>query len=168
MPVRARRMLKGFTLLEVLIASAILAIAVAAITQAVVAGQMQTYDALHDLRANSLAEALMEEVLALPYGDPQGVVTPGPDAGEINRSLYDNADDFHGFTEASGALNDAANSLYPAPYQTFSRGVTCAYGTMTVTGFDTPVTGLTVTVTVTDAAGRQWQLTRFVQEPAAS
>ncbi len=37
----------AFTLPEVLIAAVVLALAVIAVTQAVVAGQMQTHDALH-------------------------------------------------------------------------------------------------------------------------
>ena len=53
--------------MEVLIASAILSFAVAAISQAIVAGQTQTYEALHAQRGMSLADALIEEIQALPY-----------------------------------------------------------------------------------------------------
>lgn len=156
----------GFTVVEVLLASVILAFAAVAVVQAVAAGQMLTYAGLHSEQAASLAEALMEEVLVLPYEDPVGHTdTPGPEAGEVGRSGFDNADDFHGFSESAGSLADSAGVLLPAAYQTFSRSVTAAYGNQTVTGFSAPVAGLTITVTVQDAAGAAWTLSQFVREP---
>ena len=156
---------RAFTLIECLVASAVLAVAVAAISQAIVAGQMSTYDALHSERAVGLAEALMEEILALPYADPDGASAPGPEAGENNRADFDNLDDFHGYSEAAGLLADAGGVLYGADFQAFSRAVTAAYGTVTVDAFGRTFNGLTVTITVTDANGRVWTLSRFVPEP---
>lgn len=155
----------GFTLMEVLFASAVLAVAVLAVCQAVAYGQMQTYEALHQMRAQALAEAMIEEVLAKPYADPGGDTTPGPDAGENARADFDAADDYHGFNEPPGAVADAAGALYAQPFQTFTRTVTAAYGPMTVTGFANPINGLTVTVTVTDTRGTSWTITRFRPEP---
>ena len=125
---RSRRRQRGISLVEVLIASAILSFAVAAICQAIVAGQMQTYEALHQLRAMSLAEALVEEVQALPYADPEGAPAAGPDAGETGRALYDNADDYDGFSEAAGNVADAAGTAYGRTFDTFSRSATATYG----------------------------------------
>ena len=153
----------ALTLVECLMASVVLVIAVGALTQAVVAGQMQTADALHRARALGLAEALMDEVLRLPYTDPDGT------DGEAVRANFDDLDDFDAFSEAVGALNDAGGTAYDAVLQTFTRAVIVAPagggGGISVTGFADPVPGLIVTVTVQDAAGETWALTRFREEP---
>ena len=155
----------AFTLAEVLIASVVLAIAAAALTQAIVAGQVQTSEALRDWRAVSLAEALLEEVLALPYDDPQGASAPGPEAGENSRASFDNCDDFHGFTETAGNLTDATGAAYGQTFQIFSRSVTAAYTTQTPPGLGGPINGLDVTVTVTDDRQTTWSISRFIAEP---
>lgn len=151
--------------MEVLIASAILAFAVAAIAQAIVAGQMQVYAALYELRAASLAESMIEEIIAKPYADAEGATDAGPDTGETSRTLFDNADDYHGYTEAiDDDIADASGVAYPAAFQDFARSVTCVYGTAD-SGLGDPVTGLTVTITVTDATSRTWTSSRFIPEP---
>lgn len=152
--------LRAFTLIEVMLAVAILAFAVAAVAQAISAAQAQTDASLHDLRAVSLAEAMIEEVLAKPYADPDGI-----DA-EFSRSAFDDADDYDGFQEAAGALQDAAGVAYAAPYQRFDRSVAVTPQTLNIPGFGGAVAGLNVVVTVTDA-GRAWTLTRFIPEPVA-
>ncbi len=156
---------RGFTLLECLMAAAVLALAVAAICQAIVAGQMSTYDALYNERAVGLAESLMEEILALPYDDPGGATVAGPEAGEVNRAAFDNIDDFHGYEEDAGEQEDAAGDEYGETFQGFARSVTAAYGNVFVTAFNRNVAGLTITVTVTDDAQRSWSIVRFVPEP---
>jgi len=158
---------RGISLIEVLIASAVLAFAVVAICQAVVAGQMQTYEALHQLRGMALAEALVEEIQALPYDDPEAAPDAGPDAGETGRDLFDNSDDFEGFAETAGNVVDADGTSYGDAFAPFSRGVTASYGTVTVNDLSGPVTGLTVAVTVTDDRGMTWTATRFIPEPVA-
>ena len=162
-PTRRQR---GISLIEVLIASAILSFAVAAICQAIVAGQMQTYEALHQLRAMSLAEALVEEMQALPYVDPEGAAATGPDAGETARTLFDNADDFDGFSETAGTVADAAGVAYGAAFAPFSRSVTAGYQTVTIGDLGAPIDGLAVLVTVTDDRGMTWTAGRFIPEPA--
>lgn len=157
----------GFTLVESLAAAAILAFAVVALCQAIVSGQMQTYAALHDLRATSLAETMVEEILALPYADPDGASNPGPETGEPGRAQFDNIDDYHGFAQQPGQISDWRGSDYPVEYQDFSRSVAVSYGPLTVAGVGTSVQGLSITVTVTDAGGRQWIITRFVSEPVS-
>lgn len=163
----SNRKQRGISLIEVLIASAILAFAVVAICQAVVAGQMQTYEALHQLRGMSLAEALVEEVQALPYDDPESAPDAGPDAGETGRDLFDNADDFDGFSETAGNVVDADGASYGDAFDSFGRAATASYGTVTVNDLSGPVTGLTVVVTVTDDRGMTWVATTFMPEPPA-
>jgi prepilin-type N-terminal cleavage/methylation domain-containing protein len=153
---------RGLTLVESLLASAILAFAVVAVSEAVIAGQMQAIDALHRARAVELGEALMEEVLRLAYADPDGV-------GEVGRANFDDLQDFNGFNETSGTLSDANGIAYDMPYQSFSRSVSVvpanAGSGINVAGLGGPLMGLTITVTVRDAAGAIWTLTRFRAEP---
>lgn len=166
MAIRGQRQKGGFTLPEVLMASAILAFAVAAISYAISTGHAQTHNALHELRALSLAEAMMEEIVARPYADPEGAAaTPGPDAGESDRSDFDNCDDFDGYSEEQGEVTDADGVAYPSAFAPFSRSVTAVYETMNFTTMGGSIDGLTVTVTVTDARGRTWQAIRFIPEP---
>ena len=113
----------------------ILPLAVTAIALAVTAGQAQALEAMNRMRAVILAEGLMEELLALPYNDPEGASSLGPDAGEANRTEFDNTDDFHGWTEAAGSLADASGIAYPTPFQRFSRAVTCSLTSVTVPAF---------------------------------
>lgn len=164
-PTNARRQ-GGFTLIEVLIASAVLAFVVAALAHAVVAGQMQTADSLHAMRGAALAEAMMEEILSKPYADPEGATTLGPDAGESARSSFDNMDDYHGYTEAAGAVVDASGTGFGATHSKFSRNVSITAQSLQPSGFTAAIPGLRIVVTVT-AGSRTWQVTRFVPEPAS-
>ncbi|MBL4701346.1 MAG: prepilin-type N-terminal cleavage/methylation domain-containing protein [Phycisphaeraceae bacterium] len=165
---RKNRHQSGFTMLEVLIATTIMSFAVIAVTQAVAVAQMQTYEALHDNRATTLAEAFLEEVVSKAYADPAGG-TPddlGPETGETTRILYDNIDDYHGFTRDTiklepDVITDIAGNVYPITYQKFSVNISTTYTTITL--FE-PVTGINVIVTVTDKTGRPWQATQFVPE----
>ena len=136
----ARR--QGFTLAEVLAASVILAVAVAAMTQAVLAGQMHTHDALHQARAASLAEATLERVLRLDYAE---------------RGDYD------GFAQAAGEIRGLGNEAYPQAYQGFARSVSVEPETVDVAALG-PREGQRVTVLIQDGDGRSWQLSRFVTE----
>lgn len=156
---------RGFTLPEALIATAVLSVAVLSVTEAVVSGQMQAYDAQHAQRALMIGEQLIERVLSMQYDDPGGALTIGPDAGETNVNLFDNIDDFHGYSESAGNLVDAAGAALPSEFADFTRSVTVTSGSVNVPGFSAAVDGLTITVTVTDARGRMWTLTRFVAEP---
>ena len=156
---------RAFTLPEVLMASAILAFAVAAISYAVSTGQAQTHYALHELRAISLTEALMEEIVAYPYADPEGATAAGADAGESSRASFDNSDDYHGYSESMGNIRDYDGDAYPTAYSRFRRSVTAVHETLNFAAVGGNMTGLTVTVTVTDDKGRTWQAMRFIPEP---
>lgn len=157
----------GFTLIEGLIASVVLALVVIAVTQAIVAGQMQTQHALHAQRGLMLAEEIAERVVALPYHDPTGASQPGPESGESGPAMFDNADDYHGLSESGETLLNLAGETYPGDFAMFRRAVTCQYTTVEVPGLGDPQPGLSVTVTVTDQRDQSWTLTRFIPEPEA-
>lgn len=157
----------GFTLIECLLATVVLSLIVLAVVEAVLAGQMGQYEALNTMRAASLGESLMEEVLSKPYADPDGATTPGADAGEDedDRTTFDNIDDYHNFSEPEQGLADAAGDLLPAELQGFSRSVKVAYGSMSPPGIGGSVTGITISVRIDSRTGRSWNFQRFVAEP---
>ncbi|MEM8783153.1 MAG: prepilin-type N-terminal cleavage/methylation domain-containing protein [Planctomycetota bacterium] len=155
----------GFTLAEVLIASAILAFAAAALSQAVLSGQAHTYHALHEAKAVSLLQSTMDEVLTRPYADPDGDTTPGPDAGETDPTLFDALDDYEGLARDAGSLTDAHGRTMPAAYQRFSVAVGVeAMNTGPIGVLGTDSDGVQIKVGVTDDRGQTWTALRFVPE----
>ncbi|MEM7681020.1 MAG: prepilin-type N-terminal cleavage/methylation domain-containing protein [Planctomycetota bacterium] len=166
-PMRRLRPHRAFTLIEVLLASAILAATMFAITASITAGQQQGLSAVDQARMVELAENTADRVLARPYNDPEGDTTPGPDTGETTATLFDAVDDFHSWAEAAGALTDAAGAALPTPYQTLARSVTVADQTLAVAALGGDINGKLVTVTVTDPEGRAITVQRFVAEPAS-
>jgi len=154
---RSRRY--ALSLVEALFAAIILTVVVAAVSQALLAGQMQSYDAAHRARAIELAEALMEEIVRLPYEDPDS-------DGELSRATFDDLDDFDGYSD-TGTLSDIAGTAYSSEYNVFTRTVTVTSDSETIAAFGTAISGLDITVTVEDAAGSTWTLRQFVPEPAS-
>jgi len=148
---------RGFTAVEALIAAAILAILTAAVSGALMAGRAQSKLARDTLSASFLAQTLMDEIMRLPFNDPLGNNTMGPEAGEV-RATFDNVDDYSGYTDGpgnvadgSGVLHpiaDLAGNAYPDAYQGFVRTVTMSAVSSTPSGWGRTVTGLQVNVTV--------------------
>lgn len=161
-PFRVRT--RGLSLIEAMMAMAVLSVAVLAVNHAVVVGQSHTRAGGGSMRAMDLVADLMEEILALPYRDPDGSSSLGPETGELVRADFDNTDDFHTYVEVAGGLTDFAGNLLDSEAQAYGRSVSIVTANQFVTAFNTTITGLSVTVTVTDVNGQVWSLTRFVPE----
>lgn len=123
---------QGFTLVELLIIIVVLGIAGATLTVVSTRSAELSAASLRDQQAMALANALLEEVKAMPftYCDPNDANAGnalnaagcagqpelmGPEAGEQRFSAnpltrFDNINDYNGFTIAAGALRDAANN----------------------------------------------------------
>ena len=112
-----------------------------------------------------LAGSLMEEILSKPYSDPGGASALGPEAGETTRALFDNADDYHGFSGAAGSLATADGTAYASEFQVFSRSVTCSSTTVTIASLSVSVSALQIVVTVSDTSGTVLTLTRVMLQP---
>lgn len=120
----------GFTLLEALLASVVLAMAVGAMTMPFVAGARNEQDDARRTLAVALAQEMMEEVLAKPFEDDDEVahLAVGPDAGERDRSDFDNMDDYDAYEEAAGAIaNLDGQVIQDAAAAGLSRHVTASY-----------------------------------------
>jgi type II secretory pathway pseudopilin PulG len=120
----------AFTLFESLVAVLLVGIAATAFCSALVAGTNQNQAAVQYVVATNLAAALMEEVLAKRFADPDlplGFV-PGPDAGEAPRTGADNVDDYHGLIENAGQLLSCkGTTLAAGSLSKYSRSATVSY-----------------------------------------
>jgi prepilin-type N-terminal cleavage/methylation domain-containing protein len=119
---------KGLTLLECLIAIALLAMCVFALTvPANVTAATEFEDAQRTI-ATSLATEMMEEILSKDFDDPEGSTARGPERDETSRSRFDNVDDYHGYAEPEGAVLDIQGNAMtdPAGVQ-LSRTVSVEY-----------------------------------------
>lgn len=103
-PTWQARKANAFTLAEALIASAILVASITAISLPFTAAAHNQQAEARRTVAVSLAQELMEEILSKPFADPNGASTPGPEAGETTRALFDNLDDYNGFAESEGQI----------------------------------------------------------------
>ncbi len=95
----------GFTLLEGLIASAILAGAVVAAASAMSACFAQTQTATEQAQAIELAGALIEQISAYPLRDPDAT------DNETTFATFDDVGDFAGYTDTTAAGIDAMRSI---------------------------------------------------------
>ena len=101
-----RRDSKAFTLIEAMLAMAILAVAAAGILLPYASGAAVQYEAARRALAAHLASDLIEEIAATPFG---GIVST-----------------WNGYTEAEGQVRDASGAILTDPaYANFSRQATC-------------------------------------------
>jgi prepilin-type N-terminal cleavage/methylation domain-containing protein len=125
--VHHRRRTRGFTLIEAMLAVTVLGFAAAGALLPFVSGAAARAEGMRRTLGAGLAGDLMEQILRLPFHDPQGTnYSPGPEAGD-----FDNIDDFHGYTELQGQVKDATGAVFTDPkYLNYSRSVTCVYATV--------------------------------------
>ncbi|MCY2929665.1 MAG: hypothetical protein NTV86_09270 [Planctomycetota bacterium] len=147
---RPRR--QGFTLVEAAISVAIVGGLVVASLYAL-GGEargrsVQTAGAV----ADGLAASLLSEILQGKYVDPTSP-TFGPETGETARSAFEDVDDYNGWTENPPQNKDGTTLT---GYTGWRRSVVVAYvdpATLAVSGSDTGLKK--ITVTVTDPQNRQ-------------
>ncbi len=114
---------QGFTLAEAMMAVVVLSIAAASLLLPFINGATVRAEGINRTLAARLAGDLMEQILRLPFHDPDGGVSVGPEAGD-----FDNIDDFHDYTESQGQVKDATGAVFTdSMYANFSRNVKCEY-----------------------------------------
>ncbi len=120
--IRATRTTRGFSLIEVLIATILIGLSIAALVAANGSFTMAN-DAGGDLStAEFLIEQLRELTTMLPVVDPQLEATVfGPETDETSLALYDDLDDFDGRTFSPPIGADRA---VLAGYPSFSQQIT--------------------------------------------
>ncbi|HEV2295821.1 MAG TPA: prepilin-type N-terminal cleavage/methylation domain-containing protein [Tepidisphaeraceae bacterium] len=96
----------GFTLVESLIASVVLAVTVVGIAGTLAATYQNARDQSSAAEATQLARQLMEEISARPFEVPPGEPNnaTGWSGGNTNRATYDDIQDYHGYTDISTSI----------------------------------------------------------------
>ena len=105
---------RGFTIVEGLIASAVLAMAVTAIIAPFATAARCQHESARTAVATFLAQEMMEEILTRPFYDPDGDSDLGPESGEDDRTEFDNVDDYDGLVESGSDSDGLQNFLQEA------------------------------------------------------
>jgi len=127
---------KGFTLIEIIIGIVILSIALSIVTTLIAPAEKKSADQILQVKAAELGQSLLNDITSRAFdensdmaggrircGEPNdgsndctaiGTNTDvfGPDAGEGDRSLFDDVDDFHGYSQRINANNEPLHSGY--------------------------------------------------------
>jgi type II secretory pathway pseudopilin PulG len=92
--------LRAFTLVEAVLSMAIVSVMLVAALSMVGAKRLGEYKTATSNQGLSLAQDLMAEILQYAYEEPYDTVVFGPETGEgtTNRVLYDDVDDYHGWS----------------------------------------------------------------------
>jgi len=98
----------GFTLVEAVISTAIVAVMFVAAVHTVGAARLTQYRTSRISQGRLLAESLLAEILQQAYQEPGETYVFGREAGESEtvRAAYDDVDDYHGWTESPPAAKD--------------------------------------------------------------
>jgi len=127
-------MSRGYVLMEVTVAYVILAFAIVSLVPAFVLAIKANKNTEQIQTATDLAQELLEEIRMrrwdenTPFPRTTYITAPsstlGPEAGETDKTLFDDIDDFNGWTESS--VKDPLNNAVAA-FAGFSRSVTVQY-----------------------------------------
>jgi MSHA pilin protein MshD len=103
-PTSAPRSARGMTLIELVVAITIVAIAATAVLGAMSAITTRSADAMIQQQAVAVAQAYLEEVLQRPVSDPDGLEP------EADRGAFDDVDDYNGLAD-TGAHDQFGNAI---------------------------------------------------------
>jgi len=151
-----------------MMAVVVLGIAAASVLLPFVSGAAVRAEGINRTLAARLASDLMEQILRLPFHDPNGSdydFIPGPESGD-----FDNIDDYHNYIEAQGQVKDVDGALFTdtdSRYANFSREVTCEYHAMSpqpVPGSLEECNFISVTVQVNYSGKQMATIIRLVSE----
>ncbi len=94
-----KKLIKAFTLLEVLVTIVVIAITATALLGLYTSVIGRSADPVIQQQAIAIAEAYLEEIQLQSFEDPEVVETNGPEEG--SRSEYDDVQDYDGITNAA-------------------------------------------------------------------
>ncbi|WDE04494.1 prepilin-type N-terminal cleavage/methylation domain-containing protein [Thalassomonas viridans] len=133
----------GFTLIEVIIGIVVLAISFSVIMRVIIPTEQQSADQIHQVKAAELAQSLLAEITGRAFDQNSDMVGGvvrcddasvtlvtctdevnfGTEAGENDRSLFNDVDDYHGYNTKVNASGDSLDSSY----DTFTLAVSVSY-----------------------------------------
>lgn len=119
----------GFTLAETAIATLLVGMLLIVAARGVGVSIMLQSRTANQSAAGLLAEALMSEILQLPYQEPTGTASFGPESGETgsSRANYDDVDDYHGWLDSPPKYKDGSTMPVSGTWQ---RRVTVEWVTL--------------------------------------
>jgi prepilin-type N-terminal cleavage/methylation domain-containing protein len=153
---------RGFTLLEALAASVVLAILVLGVCSMLTSAYEQS-DAVRLMGASSmLARQLSDEITAKPMQDPSRSL--GPETGMTARSQYVYVTNYNGYSDQSTAMPLLEGGTLDATgADVYSRSTVVVVGAKPSIDTSSPTSNFgIVTVTVTAANGQSVSIPTFV------
>jgi prepilin-type N-terminal cleavage/methylation domain-containing protein len=118
--------IRGFTLIEVLIATVLIGFSIAALVAANGSFSMANVTGADISTAEFLVEQIRELTAMLPLVEPGATTWTvlGPEAGETTLGLYDDVDDFDGFNSATLGAPISAQRTPLIDLAAFSQQIT--------------------------------------------
>jgi prepilin-type N-terminal cleavage/methylation domain-containing protein len=146
-----RRSRKAFSLVEVVIAIAIIGVMLVGALSAVSASRTSQFRISRLRQAHLLAQALIAEIVQQDYEEAGG--TFGPDSGETGgtRANFDDVDDYNGWSQSPP--QDAAGTIL-SEFAAYRRRVTIEYlnpgNLLNTSAVDFGIKRITVSIDVND------------------
>ncbi len=127
---------QGFTLIELIVGIMVLTISLAIVSTLIAPAEEKSADNILQIKASELAQSLMSDITSRAFDHnsdmtgglircgetgapacsailgPEDGLAGRPDAGETNRNLFDDVDDFDGFTEQVNSTDDPIDGGY--------------------------------------------------------
>lgn len=158
-PERGKRRDQGASLIELVLAIAIIAIALGGTMRVVDTTTRRSAQPMHERQALSIAQAYLSEAVSRAYRDPDtDSVCPSP---EPNRADYDNVCDYAGLDEL-GAHDQFGAALAGLESYRIQMTVDASTSLLGLSGADTV---LRVDVSVTDPLDRSLALSAYRTAP---
>jgi type II secretory pathway pseudopilin PulG len=159
----------GFLLIEAMIASVILSVAVVVVVDLLLTSQQQQAAIQQNSTALLLARQLMEEIAAKPFGSSTQTYPPS------QRALMTTANQYNGYSDSTTEVGNAGavgiqtqglpqTTIEPGGGETYQRTVTVQSPPASIDSSDAAPAGdlLIVTVTVTTPSNQKVTLTRLL------
>ena len=134
---------KGFTLMEMIIAIVVLTAAVSGILFAFLQNTVRSADPMIRQQAIIIAQAYLEEIMLKPYNDPDGGETGSCEEGVGSRIQYDDVADYNCTNDTAGAVDQFGSSL--TGLGAYNVAVTVAGATIGAPGVNARRIDVTVT-----------------------
>lgn len=152
---------QGFTMIELIVGIVVLTIALAIVSTLIAPAEEKSADNVLQIKASELGQSLMNDISSRAFddnsdmsggrvrcGEPDAITNPcsvilGAEAGETNRNLYDDVDDFNGFEERVNATDDPIDD----GYNQFTINVSVVYAGIDLGLANDLAKRITVTVT---------------------
>lgn len=166
----SRKRVSGFTLIELIISIVALSIALSIVSTLIAPTEQQSADQILQVKAAELGQSFLNDISSRAFdqnsdmaggrvrcGEPNDGSNPcstvlGPEVGETTRDLFNDVDDFNGYSLKMNAQGDALH----AGYTNFTVNINVIYDGNSL-GFADNLSAKRITVTITTPLGTDIQ-----------